>query len=34
MNPYIIQDLVIIAIGTALIFAFGFIHTAITQKKK
>jgi hypothetical protein len=30
--PYIIQDLIIIAIGTALIFAFGFIHTKMTQK--
>jgi hypothetical protein len=28
-----IQDLIIIALGTALIFAFGFIHTLKTEKK-
>jgi hypothetical protein len=28
-----IQDLLIIALGTALIFAFGFIYTLITEKK-
>jgi hypothetical protein len=28
-----IQDLLIIAIGTALIFAFGFIYSLITEKK-
>ena len=29
-----IQDLLIIALGTALIFAFGFIYSLITEKKK
>jgi hypothetical protein len=28
-----IQDLLIIALGTALIFAFGFIYSLITEKK-
>jgi hypothetical protein len=28
-----IQDLLIIALGTALIFAFGIIHTLKTEKK-
>jgi hypothetical protein len=28
-----IQDLLIIALGTALVFAFGFIYSLITEKK-
>jgi len=28
-----IQDLIIIAIGTALVFAFGYIYTLLTEKK-
>jgi hypothetical protein len=28
-----IQDLLIIALGTAFIFAFGFIYSLITKKK-
>lgn len=28
-----IQDLLIIVLGTALIFAFGFIYSLITEKK-
>lgn len=28
-----IQDLIIISIGTALVFAFGIIHTLKTEKK-
>jgi hypothetical protein len=28
-----IQDLIIIALGTALVFAFGFIYSLITEKK-
>jgi hypothetical protein len=28
-----LQDLLIIAIGTALVFAFGFIYSLITEKK-
>lgn len=28
-----ITDLIIIGLGTALIFAFGIIHTQLTEKK-
>lgn len=28
-----IQDLMIIALGTALVFAFGYIYTLLTEKK-
>jgi hypothetical protein len=33
MNEFIIQDLIIIALGTALIFTFGIVHTLMTEKK-
>jgi hypothetical protein len=28
-----LQDLLIIALGTALVFAFGFIYSLLTKKK-
>jgi hypothetical protein len=33
MTNHILQDLLIIATGTALIFIFGIVHTMITEKK-